>query len=78
MHYHRHRLFDPLAHPLSSSIRAIQYLSTNPRYPLFDPPSCVYKQLKKHVSCELDRSVDTQLCKLRDNRSRVFLFPPSY
>ena len=35
-----------------------------------------YEELKKHVSFEFNRSVDTQLCKVRDNRSRVFHYVP--
>ena len=35
-----------------------------------------YVKLKKHVSCEFNRSVDTQLFKIRDNRSRVFDYFP--
>ena len=29
-----------------------------------------------HVNCELDRFVDTRLCEMRDNHSRVFHYFP--
>ena len=38
--YTRHQLYDPLAHPLCSSMPTIQHLSTNPRFPPFNLPLC--------------------------------------